>query len=257
MKKILFAATFTLFASTQAFAILGAGAHYVMNTGSLRASNGVAYSDPTFGNIMVDQGKADGLKGIGFKAWLDVLPFVDLEGTFNISASRYKTSLIVPDPINGTRTISLSYAPDAPYNMLFDKADPVYGIVSGDLSVTYPFDVLPIVRPYVGVGFSYFISIPIVDAAFTKKVMDNSPDLVTALATDPLTAVDGIGGAVIQTLKDSDYNKGMGGHILVGVRAKAPVIPIAIYLNTKYYFGGDLGPFTQGISLELGGGFAL
>jgi len=80
MRKILtFAAAFALFATTQAFAIIGFGAHYVMNTGSLKSDAGSAYTVDfeELGeqrSIGVRQEKADGLKGIGFKLWIDLLP---------------------------------------------------------------------------------------------------------------------------------------------------------------------------------------
>ena len=65
-------------------------------------------------------------------------------------------------------------------------------------------------------------------------------------------------GKVVDALKKADYKTGMGGHIIAGLRIKPPIIPLAVYANGKYYFGGDLGKqFTQGLVLELGGGFAL
>jgi hypothetical protein len=247
MKKILFAATIALFASTQAFAIAGVGAHYIMNTGSLKASSGNI--DVSGLEIKVDQKKSDGLQGLGFKLWIDLLPFIDIEGTFNIAAARYQTVLIFPQPID--KTISLNYPIEAPYSMLFDDASPIYGIATGDVSITYPFDVLPIIRPYIGAGLSYFVSTPVVNKAFVERV-------AKAVGLTDLEATDKIGDAVIDALKNSDYESGMGGHIIAGVRIKAPIIPIAIYTNGKYYFGGNTdSKFSQGFVLEVGGGFAL
>jgi len=264
MRKILFAAVFAIFASTQAFAIVGAGAHYVMNlTGSLKASKGPVY-DLDLGplgtkSIEVEQQKADGLQGIGFKGWIDLLPVVDIEGTFNVAATRYKTSLIIPIPDENGNTkdkkIPLAYTPDAPYNMIFDRADPLYGIFTGDLSVTYPVTSLPIIRPYAGLGLTYSASIPVIDANFTRKMLENSKELTDVLvnSTDP-TAADkaatDIGDALVKTLKESDYKTGITGHAIVGLRLKLPIIPLAIYANGKYYFGGD-------VVIEAGGGLAL
>jgi len=244
MKKFLFA--FALFASTQAFAIAGIGAHYVMNTGSLGASNP---QEILGSGIIVNQEASEGLQGLGFKVWIDFLPFVDIEGTFNFAAGRYKTSLTLPAPID--QTIYLSYPMEAPFSMLFDDASPIYGVASGDISITYPFDIIPIVRPYIGAGVSYFVSTPVVNADFVEKVV------ATVDFTDP-TATDGIGDAVKNTLMNSDYESGLGGHIIAGVRIKPPVLPFAIYANGKYYFGGNTNSkFSQGFVAELGGGFAL
>jgi hypothetical protein len=266
MKKVFkFAVAFAIFASTQAFAIFGVGAHYVYNTGSLDASSGNAIEIPggLGKSIKVNQEKASGLQGLGFKAWLDILPVIDIEGTLNIAATRYKTSLVIPT-LTGDTTIRLSYTPDAPYSMIFGDADPLYGVVNGDLSITYPFD-LPFIRPYIGAGVSYFASIPIVNASFAGKMLKSSPELINALLIDPTDpanadtdAAADIGKALAKTLKDESYTTGIGGHIIAGIRIKAPIIPLAIYTNGKYYFGGNTNSqFTQGFVLEVGGGFAL
>jgi len=247
MKKILFAATFALFASTQAFAIIGAGVHYVMNTGSLKANSGTIED---FG-LKVNQEKSDGLQGLGFKLWLDILPFVDIEGTFNITAARYRTSLEYPDL--GLDPVYLEYTPKPPYSMIFPKASPIFGVATGDISITYPFDIAPIIRPYLGAGLSYIVSTPVVNKAFVEKVMESYPQNGVAPPT-----TEELSESVMRTLKNSDYKIGMGGHIIAGIRIKPPIIPFAIYGNGKYYIGGNTNSqFSQGFVLEAGGGFAL
>jgi len=258
MKKVfILAAAFALFATTQAFAIAGIGAHYIMNTGSLKSNSGtVDLGGGLSKSIIVNQEKASGLQGLGFKVWIDFLPFVDIEGTLNIAATRYKTYLIIPTfTQTEPDTIRLSYTPEAPYSMLFGDADPLFGVVNGDLSVTYPFD-LPIIRPYIGAGISYFASIPIVNASLTQKMIDSSPELDPTNA-DPEVA-EKIGSALAKVLQEESYTTGIGGHLIAGLRIKLPIIPIAAYANGKYYFGGNTNSqFTQGFVLEVGGGFAL
>jgi len=258
MKKTLaFAAAFALFATTQAFAIVGAGAHYVYNMGATLKSNSESVTSiGGIGDITLDRKEATDLQGIGFKAWIDLLPFVDIEATFNIAATRYTPCLnfnvpvgVNPDPV------CLEYSPDAPFNMVFDKASPIYGVASGDLSITYPFDALPIIRPYAGAGISYMMGMPLVDKKFAETVLNGTPDLIA----DP-TAIDQkkISDAFSKALKDSEYTTGIGAHLIVGLRAKLPIIPIAAYANTKYYFGGGLNSkFSQGVVFELGGGLAI
>jgi hypothetical protein len=272
MKKILsFAMAFALFASTQAFAIVGVGAHYVMNLGSsLKSSEGpITLQGESFPDLSIrmEQEGADGLQGLGFKVWLDFLPVVDIEGTFNVAAVRYNSTLYVTRPTvtsggelsTAIETIPFVYAPEAPYNMAFEKASPIYGVFTGDISITKPFVDLPIIRPYIGAGVSYFASIPIVNRSFTQSVIDGIP------SPDPnqLQDVDagfakGIGDAVVKTLKKESYKSGIGGHGIIGFRLKAPIIPFAIYANGKYYFGGNIDDqFTQGFVVEIGGGLAL
>jgi len=261
MKKILFAATIAIFASTQAFAIIGVGAHYITNTGLLNASSGsIDFTEPITGisdKITVNQDKSEGLQGLGFKLWIDVFPLIDIEGTFNIAAARYNTTLIFP----GIGNVPLSFPVEAPYSMLFDDASPIYGVAIGDVSVTYPFDVLPIITPYVGAGVSYFLSTAVVNSDFVNDVL--SENFLADIVGDPTamadgTAAKGIGDAVINKLKDSGYEAGLGGHIIVGVRIKPPVIPVAAYANCKRYFGGNTHEkFDKGFTFEIGGGFAL
>jgi len=283
MKKILFAATFALFASTQAFAIFGIGVHYIMNTGSLDADKGEfplpvsPDADPIIQDILqgskitVNQKSASGLQGLGFKAWIDLdfLP-VDIEGTLNIAATQYKTSLTIPEvktdengiPKIEYTTINLSYSPDPPYNIIpGGSVDPLFGIVNGDLSVMYPFKDIPLIRPYIGAGFSYFASIPIANYSFAKKMLNKNQDLLDALIdtnSENPEAAEKIKKSLVSTLQNESYTTGMGGHIIAGFRIKPPIIPLAIYANGKYYIGGNTNSqFSQGFVLEAGGGFAL
>jgi len=246
MRKIItLAAAFALCATTQAFAIAGIGAHYIMNTGSLDGKKSYAVEE----TITVDQKSSDGLQGLGFKFWIDLLPIIDIEGTLNIAAARYKTNLII-----GDETIPLNFTPGAPYNMLFREASPIFGVFNVDLSITYPFD-LPLVRPYIGAGVSYFKSIPVVNGSLLDKML-NPEDLQSLAQQDPNIAEE-IGQRLATTLKDESYKTGMGGHIIIGCRIT--VIPfLKPYVNGKYYFGGNTNSqFTQGFVLEVGGGLAL
>jgi len=254
MRKILFAVAFAILANTQAFAIIGIGAHYVMNTGSLDAKSSSADIINGLGSVEVNQKKADGLQGLGFKAWVDFLPYVDIEGTLNIAATRYEASLKVNTPV-GSDSIDLKYTPDAPYSLIFGTANPLYGVVNGDLSITYPFTKLPIIRPYIGAGISYFASIPVINASFAQKMLNNMLD---KNPNKDLSDTKEIGKSLIDALEDESYTTGIGGHIIAGLRIKPPIIPLAIYANGKYYFGGNTNSqFSQGFVLEVGGGFAL
>jgi hypothetical protein len=256
MKKVIgFAAAFALCATTQAFAIAGVGAHYVRNTGSVKGSSGDVYSLGEQ-SIKINQKSADGLQGIGFKAWLDLLPFVDIEGTLNVAATRYGVSLSVPTGPNeeDRKEVDLGYSPEAPFNMVFDRASPLYGVVNGDLSITYPFE-LPIIRPYIGAGLSYFASIPIINDSFAKKNEDLIKRLIDPTNVDP-DAANKVGNALVDALKKESYKSGFGGHIIAGFRLQ--FLFIAAYVNGKYYIGGNIDDqFSNGFVLEVGGGLAL
>jgi hypothetical protein len=75
--------------------------------------------------------------------------------------------------------------------------------------------------------------------------------------------LEALGQTLKQKVQDKAMDEGLktsiGGHALVGVRAKLPIIPIAAYCNFKYYFGGDYPKEVDAgnMTLEVGGGFAL
>jgi hypothetical protein len=261
MKKVFaFAVAFAIFASTQAFAIIGVGAHYITNLGSLGSEKETIDVGSPSSTIRLTRAKEDVLQGLGFKLWIDALPVVDIEGTFNFTATRYSPVLKITDRVSGQSTeIPLEYKPDAPYSMFFDgAAKPIYGLLSGDFSVTYPLDFLPIIRPYAGLGISYIASIPIVDKKFVEGMGPALKNIIESNTTDEAKAAGEIGKDLTKALKNAEYKTGIGGHVMAGVRAKLPVIPIAAYANTKYYFGGNIDKrFTQGAVFEIGGGFAL
>jgi hypothetical protein len=58
---------------------------------------------------------------------------------------------------------------------------------------------------------------------------------------------------------EEGLNTSIGGHVLVGMRAKLPIIPIAAYTNFKYYFGGDYPKEVDAgnMTLEVGVGLAI
>ena len=259
-----------LLAAAQSFAIFGLGGHYVMNTGSLDASSGtVANLDVSSetANVVLDQKKVDGLGGFGVKLWVDALPFVDVEATGNMMWSRYSASLNFQDQTGA----ALPGMEPVPIELEFDglpglgKAKPVFAAISGDLSVTYPFDMIPFVRPYIGGGISYIASTPVMDSAFTQKFLAGEGGKALLAATTEgasgqmdEAAAQEIGQKLGEALADEGLNTGIGAHAIVGVRVKPPIIPLAIYANSKYYFGGGYDSrFDSGFVFEIGGGFAI
>jgi len=250
MRKILFAAAFAILAYTQAFAIIGVGAHYTTNLGTLKGETealGITTKPTGIQDINLKRDDASVLQGIGFKAWIDIIPVVDIEATFNMAATRYNAYLELVTDQGTNVNVPIEYKPEAPYNMLFDRASPLFGLFSIDGSITYPITFLPVIRPYAGLGISYMASLPIINKKFAE---DMGPAL--AGTSEEITK------AFSDAITKADYKFGIGGHGIVGIRAKLPIIPIAAYANAKYYFGGNLDKkFTQGAVFEVGGGFAL
>ncbi|MBR4915552.1 MAG: hypothetical protein IKZ45_00500 [Fibrobacter sp.] len=283
--KVLLAAGALL--ATQSFAIIGVGAHYapgfgtkMTGLGADKVANRVSVSDG--GEVQLWHGGFDEMmQGFGFKVWVDILPIIDVEATFNIQFGSYDATLfVVKDPM----AIISGDIPSDAYKQIdleielggtpFGKANPKFVAMTGDLSITYPITFIPIIRPYIGGGLTYYMNTFILNQAFTKKVVgDTYKNMVNEVLSDPLALVTNpdastdisnrMSDAMVESLQDAALEEGLktsiGGHVLVGVRAKLPIIPIAAYANFKYYFGGD---FPEEIdpghmTAEVGVGFAL
>ena len=253
--KIIFAAAALL--ATQSFAIAGIGGHYTPNVGTTLKK---ADKAPIKGNenIQFSHGDFDYIQGFGFKAWVDILPFVDIEATFNIQFASYNASLWAKNPDDGSfkeipLEIELGGTP-------FAKATPKYIAMNGDLSVTKPFSIpLFPIRPYVGAGLTMHWNTFILNNKFVEKALDKMSEGGKDLPADQKELAKKLGEKVVDLASDEGLNKSIGFHLLAGVRFKLPIIPIAAYANVKCYLGGeydddiDAGHF----AFEIGGGFAL
>lgn len=302
--KILLAAGALL--ASQSFAIIGIGAHYTPNFGS--KMTGFSATPDRFGNSVnvTDAGEVklwhggfdEMMHGFGFKVWVDILPIIDIEATFNIQFGSYDASLfVIKDP---TAVLAGAAAADlSAYQQIdlevelggtpFGKANPKFVQMNGDLSITYPITFIPIIRPYIGGGLTYYMNTFILNQPFTSKVVGGTYNVVKAeLEAEMQNAIDGVMSnpaaaldpnsialpdqnamaqrltdALVENIQDAALEEGLktsiGGHILVGLRAKLPIIPIAAYANFKYYFGGDFPEEIEPgrMAAEIGVGLAI
>ena len=248
--KIIFAAAALL--ATQSFAIAGIGAHYTPAVGT--SLNEAKRSEIFKGQdkLQFSHGNFDYIQGFGFKAWVDLLPFIDIEGTFNIQFASYNASLWAMRD-DGTfkeipMEIELGGTP-------FAKATPKYIAMNADISVTYPFSIpLFPIRPYVGGGLTMHWNTFVLNKAFVANVFKKAYG-ETAVVPNANELAD----KVVDYAKDEGLTKSIGIHLLAGVRFKLPIIPIAAYANVKCYLGGDYDDDIDAghFAFELGGGFAL
>jgi hypothetical protein len=257
--------------ATQSFAIVGIGAHYAPGLGT--KMNAMDAPAPVADNVSLQHQGFDGLmQGFGFKLWVDLLPIIDIEATLNIQFGSYDAALYVTDPVNGSVTevpleIELGGTP-------FGKANPKFVAMTGDLSITYPITFLPIIRPYIGGGLSYHLNSFVLNQKFVSGIIDGTTqEMIQVLAqidpTDPASVqaaqekTQQLGEVMKEKVQkaavDEGLNTSIGGHILVGLRAKLPIIPIAAYTNFKYYIGGDYPSEIDAgnMALELGIGLAI
>ena len=302
--KILLAAGALL--ASQSFAIIGIGAHYTPNFGS--KMTGFVETPDRFGNSVnvTDAGEVklwhggfdEMMHGFGFKVWVDILPIIDIEATLNIQFGSYDASLfVIKDPtavLTGATGGDLSAYDQIDLEVElggtpFGKANPKFVQMNGDLSITYPITFIPIIRPYIGGGLTYYLNTFILNQPFTSRVVGGTYNVVKAeLEAEMQNAIDGVMNnpaaaldpnsialpdantmaqrmqdALVENIQDAALEEGLktsiGGHILVGLRAKLPIIPIAAYANFKYYFGGDFPEEIEPgrMAAEIGVGLAI
>ena len=265
--------------ATQSFAIIGIGGHYAPGFGT--KMTGMKTPAPVLkdelGNddqsVLLQHGGFDGtMQGFGFKLWIDLLPIIDIEATMNFQLGSYDASLYVKN-LDGSEVevpleIELGGTP-------FGKATPKFVAMTGDLSITYPITSLPIIRPYIG-GLSYHLDSFVLNQKFVASVVDDATaEMIRVLAETPVDPADPNSIAIAQdkakqlgenmkkkvqdAALDEGLTKSIGGHILVGLRAKLPIIPIAAYGNFKYYIGGDYPSEIDAgnMTVELGVGLAI
>lgn len=271
--------------ATQSFAIIGIGGHYAPGFGT--KMTGMKTPAPVLkdelGNddqsVLLQHGGFDGtMQGFGFKLWIDLLPIIDIEATMNFQMGSYDATLYVLQPGSTQYTevpleIELGGTP-------FAKATPKFVAMTGDLSITYPITSLPIIRPYIGGGLSYHLNSFVLNQKFVASVLDqnikseifslaenmvvdpNDPNFENSMAVAKQKAED-LGKSMQKKIQDAALDEGLtksiGGHILVGLRAKLPIIPIAAYGNFKYYIGGDYPSEIDAgnMTVELGVGLAI
>ena len=266
--------------ATQSFAIIGIGGHYAPGFGT--KMTGMKTPAPVLkdelGNddqsVLLQHGGFDGtMQGFGFKLWVDLLPIIDIEATMNFQLGSYDASLYVKN-LDGSEVevpleIELGGTP-------FGKATPKFVAMTGDLSITYPITSLPIIRPYIGGGLSYHLNSFVLNQKFVASVVDDATaEMIRVLAETPVDPADPNSIAIAQdkakqlgenmkkkvqdAALDEGLTKSIGGHILVGLRAKLPIIPIAAYGNFKYYIGGDYPSEIDAgnMTVELGVGLAI
>ncbi len=282
--KVIAAAAVLL--ATQSFAIVGIGGHYAPSFGNKMKGMDKMAPVTDNGEVQIKHEGFSGLmQGFGFKAWIDILPIIDIEATFNIQFGSYDASLFLlqnpleapADPFDADPALYKEIPLKVELGGVpFAEANPKFVHMNGDLSITYPITFLPIIRPYIGGGLTYNLNTFILNQSFTYGIVNSlytavyqgmleeiMADPMSAAAIDPNQLAERVQAQAVDGVKDAALEEGLktsiGGHILVGVRAKLPIIPIAAYANFKYYIGGDYPDEIDAgnMAVEIGVGLAI
>lgn len=295
--KFKFIALAAAFLASQASAFIGFGVHYAPAFGTKLAPEG--YSDVTPEKIKAISEAAGGLystkisyehdgmdaamiHGLGIKVWVDSLTIVDFEATVNLQYGSYnariRTDVTQPnlsDPTNPDLIQTASNEKDLQIDLSgtpFGMATPKFVSMNGDLSVTYAFltNVLTVVRPYVGGGLTVYMNTFVMDDDFIKELVNDEEFqniLIQESAAGATEDAEAAAEKKAQMIKDKikqqaqkqSLNYSIGGHVLLGARVRFPYVPIAAYINGKYYFGGTFPEeISQGrIAAEAGIGLSF
>jgi hypothetical protein len=258
--------------------VFGIGGHYLANLGS-SLEGGAGYVKPDLlmglGSIQVKHSGTSLFSGFGFKAWTEAVPFVDLELTANAQMRSYNAWLFAEDFTYLDTNFSDHFL-DTPRDSVEmianfgiplisnDTTKPIFSLISLELSVSYPFELPPpfhFLRPYLGAGLDLVWSTPVLNASFGEMFWDYAK-LDTSLAQFKESNREALKTKLSEELSryldEEGLEFGVGAHLLAGVRIKIPALPIALYVNGKYHFGGGMArEFRQGLVLEAGGGLDL
>lgn len=238
MKRTLFAAIPALLLATQANALVGIAVSGGVNSTSISSTDEVITGgdlpagfakDHPGGTLTLHRGKMSFLKQVGLKAWLE-LPLIPVEFEIaeNIGFGDYKTDVVFTDGASSTR-VPLDIKSPVPGLGSSEGSTPYFSSLT-DLTVRYPVFELPPLSPikplkiWVGAGGTYAVASHVVDKADLKEVFADAGSFDMA---DEGKATD--------TYKNKLTTTTFGGHLAAGVQFKVPVLPIAVFVDGKWY----------------------
>jgi hypothetical protein len=238
MKRTLLATLPALLMASQANALVGIAVSGGLNSTSISASNQTisgadlpaAFSQiDNTGKLVLERGKLSGLTQVGVKAWLElpVIP-VEVEVAENLGFGTYTSNV---EFIHGTDTTAVPLSIKSPVPGVGSKngSTPYFSSLT-DLTLRYPLLQLPPLSPiqplkiWVGAGGTYAVASRVVDKSDLKDVF---ADAGSYDVNDPAKAES--------TFKSKLTTNTMGGHLAAGVQLKIPVLPIALFIDGKWY----------------------
>jgi hypothetical protein len=238
--------TLAAFAVVYSHAIFGIGGQWAPSPG-LEVRGIVAGTGGSA--ITLDQAKVSGLQGFGVKLWVDALPFIDIEAGSNIQLGYYDLSVL-----SAADTIPVKFDLKVPGV----EGKPAFARIVNDVTVLYPFLKLPplvsIVKLSAGAGITYVLATEVLNAEFGKKAVDKA-----LAAGKPAGTAQEVSTLLAESIVDEGLKSGMGFHLQFGAKAKAPIIPIAIFANVKYHFLSSMPKAADSNSMtyELGAALAF
>lgn len=246
MKRLsLSALALGLVAAAPSHALFGIGVSYGANTTSVDAESSVqtaalpsylqgyaADQGITGPSLELDREKVDGLKQIGAKVWIDIplLPLT-VDASSNIAWGSYKSSAVLLDQ-DGNEALNVNTGVNTSFPVWgMGKGETPYINLLNDLTVRYTLFSLPpvisLVKVSAGGGVTMAYGTRVVGKDDVKELFDG-----TAATGIDQTAAE---AALAKKLSDNLYTTKWGGHLDLNVTVKPPVMPVAIFVDGKWY----------------------
>ncbi len=262
MKKSLLAASaVVLAAQAPSHALFGLGVSYGQNFTTIDGTHEtigaaqlspmlLAYGGSDDASMILHRGSLSGLTQVGVKTWLDLpLVPVEFEGAANVSFGAYESSAKM---FNGIDTVDVPVSIDIPLDLAgAGEGKTPYTSLALDVSVRYPFLTLPPLSPlkplkfYVGAGASWFYATRVVSQEDLKELF---PTVPTGEVTEAMLKDE---------LKENISESSFGGHVLLGAQFKVPVLPLALFVDGKWYFNAATSDAASNNPLAVSGGLAF
>jgi len=239
MKRSLLAAVPALLLASQANALVGIAVSGGINSTSITgADQTISGADLPVGfasqassldpKLLLHRGKMSGMMQVGLKAWLElpVIP-VEFEIAENIAWGSYETKVLF---IDGPDTTQIPLDVKSPVPGMSKSGSTPYFSSLTDLTLRYPILEFPPLSPikplkiWVGAGGTYAVASHVVDKTDLKDVFATAGSFDVV---NPASAAD--------TYKNNLTTNTFGGHLAAGVQLKIPVLPIALFIDGKWY----------------------
>lgn len=264
MKKSLLVATLAVVSLQQpSHALFGLGVTYGRNFTTIDGANQSLapaevplylqqYAGDNAPSLTLSRASVSGLTQVGVKTWLD-LPLipVEFEGSANLGFGEYASEILLDD---GDTVYHVPTSVDLPMNLAGTSSGKTpYSSLALDVSVRYAFLSLPPLSPlkplkfYAGAGVSWFYATRVIDKADVAELFAGTP---TGPVTDKVLK---------DKLKDNLYKSKIGGHLLLGTQFKVPVLPLAIFVDGKWYINSATSDAATNnpFAVSAGAAFAL
>jgi len=210
----------------------------------------------------------------GGKAYIDIIPFIQtVELSCNFGLWHYEGALYYPDIEASLSEGRLVHSPN-PLDLNLKSIDGLSYIgLTGTPYAKLHFDATvrrkvwepPIFKFELGAGLSAHLATPLLSNRIVEKAMgvNIDPADIEKLADPESSAGKAAAKKIVKTIIDEALDKpAFGMHILFGVKAKLPVLPLGVYVDSKYMipfskFDSDAGDGVNGFGLLVNAGLSF